>query len=799
RRLSDWLDPINTNQLTLNGKGVWDCTPIPANIIFTTTITSNTTWNSNVAINGTITINPNVTLTIQNITAEFSAGSSIIIKPGGKLVINGGTLTNACIDDMWKGIIVEGTALSQTSSNQGIVELTNATIENALCGIKTMPATNSTFSGAIIYANNSTFINNLCAVEYTPYVYTSGGLVYDNIGYFNNCNFIIDEDNFLMQNGKSFDNHVKMQSVVGITFAGCIFKNEPIVSGVHIYSNGMGINAMDAGFKVREKCSVTVQGDCTCPVNNSTPSFFQNFDTGIRSFNVNNPFNVLIDQSQFNHNAFSVSITASNNYQLTRNNFNNIVTRGFFSNGSSGYKIEENNFQGIPVHYVTNRTGMEIKNSGAAENRIYKNNFNVLDFGITSSEINANPQLTTGLQFICNNFTGITREISTNSNSTIRSVQGSSTIGADNTFINTHTNGSNLFINNGQTLNYYHSSGNNKTPTKYTSNVIVNGNAGINNCSSTFCNKKVANGLRGDQDMLEIYQTLQNEYDILLNEFECNDYFYILENINSGEFSEEQISQVLQMFSQISEISNTMREISDGEITAILQDSITDTNKLKLWYQLVRTPIAKYSLAETHFFLCEFEQSDAVLYSIPEMFVFSEKDYAEHANYMLFHNFKKQLQLSERSWADLTEVEISRLQNIAEANTGRSSVMAKGVLCFFYNICEDEIEIIVEGENPDLTPKFTIDEHTEPIIISESGLSIYPNPAQTEITVSTNKYDIYIKHVELYDIFGQLIIKQIINKTTETIPIGNINDGVYVLKVYLSGGEVEIIKMVKKV
>jgi len=125
--------------------------------------------------------------------------------------------------------------------------------------------------------------------------------------------------------------------------------------------------------------------------------------------------------------------------------------------------------------------------------------------------------------------------------------------------------------------------------------------------------------------------------------------------------------------------------------------------------------------------------------------------------------------------------------------------MAKGVLCFFYEICyEDEFEIIEEGENPDLTPKFTIDEQTEPIIISESGLSIYPNPAQTEITVSINKSDVYLKHIELYDIFGRLLIKQIINKSTDIIPINNILDGVYVMKIYLSGGEVEIVKMVKK-
>jgi len=73
----------------------------------------------------------------------------------------------------------------------------------------------------------------------------------------------------------------------------------------------------------------------------------------------------------------------------------------------------------------------------------------------------------------------------------------------------------------------------------------------------------------------------------------------------------------------------------------------------------------------------------------------------EYENYLRFPNLSKQVQFSERSWDDLTEEEILRLQNIAEANTGRSSTMAKGVLCFFYEIYhEDDIEIIEENETP---------------------------------------------------------------------------------------------------
>ena len=37
------------------------------------------------------------------------------------------------------------------------------------------------------------------------------------------------------------------------------------------------------------------------------------------------------------------------------------------------------------------------------------------------------------------------------------------------------------------------------------------------------------------------------------------------------------------------------------------------------------------------------------------------------------------------NWYSLTESQIAQLQTIAERNTGRASVMAKGVLCLKYN------------------------------------------------------------------------------------------------------------------
>ena len=109
-----------------------------------------------------VVIDSNFTLTV-NCKVYIAGGSRIIVRPGGKLIVNGGTLTSACDGEMWQGIIVEGNrALRQTGSNQGSVILTDAIIENAREAISTHRADDSLWvgTGGIVQATNTLFRNN---------------------------------------------------------------------------------------------------------------------------------------------------------------------------------------------------------------------------------------------------------------------------------------------------------------------------------------------------------------------------------------------------------------------------------------------------------------------------------------------------------------------------------------------------------------------------------------------------------------------------------------------------------------
>ena len=89
------------------------------------TITSNETWSSNSYRGGVVVIDSLATLTITG-TLYCTSSARLIVRPGGKLVVDGGRLTSACPGEMWQGVEVVGDRTKrQLAQFQGKVELRN--------------------------------------------------------------------------------------------------------------------------------------------------------------------------------------------------------------------------------------------------------------------------------------------------------------------------------------------------------------------------------------------------------------------------------------------------------------------------------------------------------------------------------------------------------------------------------------------------------------------------------------------------------------------------------------------------
>jgi HD superfamily phosphohydrolase len=292
---------------------------------------------------------------------------------------------------------------------------------------------------------------------------------------------------------------------------------------------------------------------------------------------------------------------------------------------------------------------------------------------------------------------------------------------------------------------------------------------------STLCDKLP---LKGEifSDSIEQYKTMQQQYDKLVAMLEENP----------------------ELLDEILLLSDAMYELSNHAISRILGDSILYLNVLKQWYEVVRTPIAKYLLAEVYAYKNQFDQAETVLNEIPKLFAFKELELFEHDNYMKFYNFKKQLKLSERNWTQLTQEEIVYLQTIAESANGRSASMAKGVLCFFFDICYEDV---MEEESGDNLQKDEIVENKSAALQKQNmkyELSLYPNPTSSEMTVTLNNSAIKIVTMEIYDLTGRKVRQQTVNQSFGILKMNELENGVYVLKVGLENGDIINKRIIKK-
>ena len=716
------------------------------------TITSNETWSTNSYRGGTVVIDSLATLTITG-TLNCSSSARLIVRPGGKLVVDGGTLTSACPNEMWQGIEVVGDRTKrQLAQYQGKVELKNgARIENALCAIRTgLREDTVTFAttGGIISASNATFKNNRQSVMINSYAYTapSGGIANYN-STFSRCTFTIDNSNLFAANNTAFAEHVRLWDVKGVTFEGCTF-NDLTSSAL---GKGRGIYAADAGVLVNTYCPPQPTPVCECPETDATYSFFSGFTTAVEVNTSGNPYAVRTDEVRFSNNSTGVSINGNQFATVTRCQFNldqwpasskgNI---GLYLAGCSGYTVEGNTFKRTiyPTSPLTtdNSTGICVSTSGITANSLYRNVFEKLTKGIHVIGINGSG--TTGLRMTCNDFSNGKYDIHIAAKANVANNQGTAVKGADNIFASTIT--SSIFNESMDVINYYY--GNGSAPISPYQVTTYSG-AAANLCSSTLCDGGIPgpgpiDALEGDMDA-DIYYTA---------------------------------------------------------VRTLMSDTVLDLNELEQWHTAAQPIGDPYSLTETRF-----------MEGYVETFAGNAED-VEMANYAEFQAMKLSLandnmdnqdnnnsQNSFNSpfinWYALTPAQIAQLQTIAERNTGRASVMAKGVLCFFHGICYEEDLLGDDNmDNQDNNMETRSAKVSQQAV--ETNLTVYPNPTD-DVLIIELRGGAGIANIALYDLQGRKINSPN-SFTSPILDMKSVPAGVYILRVTDTDGKEYHQKIVRK-
>ena len=691
-------------------------------------------------------------------TAKLRREARIIVRPGGKLIVNGGTLTSACDGEMWQGIIVEGNAnIRQTALAQGSVILNNATIENARDAICTMGSdTNAVFehTGGIIQATNTLFRNNRRSVAFLSYEnHTTGGAVTDNVSYFTRCIFTIDNNNLFAQNGTSFNSHVTMWHVRGVKFNGCAFRNGTASHG------GKAIYTEEAGFTAKRVCPSASgpQDPCYCAgtaTDTVTRCSFSGFHTAVHATNGHASYAVTLDNCDFSDNYNGVKLNAADNARVSFCDFDLSGSSSYCGvdlTNSTGYTIESDTLHSEPYSSSPSSIGIKVTHSGTAENVIRKNVMRNLMYGCMAQDTNATPPYVKpqyGLQFQCNDFLDCSYDIAV-ANGRIRSAQGSASAGADNTF-RYAIQGSFLLSNAGSFTYWYSSTGYHAPYNTPTPGVTLKGTASANSCTSTLC------GLtplypRDGLTALDQYLSMAEEYATIVETLRAT-------SLQTDATDPQDDTDDADVIGRLSDLSAQMGDLARAEIRNILNDSVPDMALLKEWYQAITAaapaagdiPVSAYQLAEVYSEEGDLSAARTLLSALPQQFSPNEAARNEYANYMALQQLRETV---AGNWYTMTDTDIAAMQQVAEYDNGRAARMAKEILCFFHHICyEDEMVWDLDG----IGERALRGDGACPTATTNDGtLRLHPNPTGGTLTVETTSP---IRTLTVYDLAGRVMM-----------------------------------------
>ncbi len=411
-----------------HGRGLWSV-PLYDAPAKERVISSNTPWSGKQLLAGTLRIQTGATLTITG-TVHCYESAKIIVEPGAKLLVDGGTLTSQC-GGFWSGIEVHGTTTQHqygapTPDHQGLVVLANgAVIEHAREGVRLWEPGNWNSMGGVIQAlgtNDEPVVFRNCrrAVEFVQYHnFMPGSNALDdprrNLSYFKFCQFEVTSD---YRGGNDFDTHVTLWDVDGITFKGCSFANHQ--SNLQYSSElGHGITSLDATYQLLSACINTQAIGTPCPTAEVVPSFFVGLDHGIHATNSQTTRRFEVDGATFTGNVCGVYTNGVVGAKITRNKFfmgtRNVELdgvedlamfphhRGVYTYNSFGFAIDDNEAT-MGNNPITTAEAYVVGYSQDHNDLVWRNRALGVENAYVGEGICADPgnKSTIGLRFYCN-------------------------------------------------------------------------------------------------------------------------------------------------------------------------------------------------------------------------------------------------------------------------------------------------------------------------------------------------------------------------------------------------------------
>lgn len=752
-------------------------------------ITSTQTWDKAVVLDNDLIIKTGNTLTVK-CKVSMPEDGKIVVEPGARLIVDEGFITNSC-GDLWTGIEVQGIAaatqaLSAGVYQQGYVELkNNARIENAWTGV-------TCNNGGILWATSSVFRNNVKAVHFASYTNKSpAGAVIANISRFEYCQFYTTRN---LNESQAFNSFITATGVWLSRFKGNLFENTrtditgasgPLGTGIYSYNSKLAIN------------SACVSMILPCPEADIIFNEFRNLNVGIR---ISDPDGGQINQNKFLNCSYGILSESSYNLRISNNRIwvgacpSGIIEPeyGIMLNGDVfGLDVTGNQIYKSANSNAASTTGIAARSTGANNNTITKNTLTDLDYGNLS--LNTNRSFldnNTGVLYTCNyNYNTVEDFYLTwdaggsYSSSGIRYYQGSLSSSAANYFTNDGPGETDFHNVTYNPIYYYWDNSIKKKPLYYTPTRVV-----LHSVAATpvlcFGDIRVPislkSGLASYEELQQLHASLSGSatqrmtsgIDILsmLDEKQLaidpsvRDLFAMSNDKLSGlEILEQVIAETklrndLMIRDSVQALNETGMHHKDliyALNTGLNQPSV-DMNKA--WELITR----------------EGKPGEAgkLLAAIPQKYQLEEYQKTDWERFSRFAILTENWIVGGRFPSALNQDEVVQLKQEAEAEDGKSSLIARNLMNIYYDGHYMPEVNFNTGEY--LGPK------PENGIGQSKLVKVYPNPASREVTIAWEAYENDpVVYLTVFNSLGTQVAQQQTQGSHCRIDVSSMAPGVY--------------------
>ena len=239
---------------------------------------------------------------------------------------------------------------------------------------------------------------------------------------------------------------------------------------------------------------------------------------------------------------------------------------------------------------------------------------------------------------------------------------------------------------------------------------------------------------------------------------------------------------------QLAEYSGKLGRMSSNILHAYAIDSLDHADSIKSMIASRKNKSSKYELIEMAIANEEYEDTDPLFDFIENNYELNSSEWEEHNNLKDYRDFRANIAAEGISYMQLNETQLIELRNIANAVRGRTATLARNILCFGYQECENGYP-----EPPAFRKKSTriYDFNNTLVIESEreiNGLETYPNPfheALNIILTNHNKDASY--NYQIIDFNGRLLIQGSLINPRNTLDLSQLANGSYFIIINVNG------------